>query len=446
VNPLLLFYLIKSYLADVHRLKENPEKIERYRERAFQRVLRNAMKTPMYREKYRGIDLSRITLKTIDRLPILTKQDIRKHFPHGVVPEGYDTRRALTVSTSGSTGQPTSIYTDFYTIIKALMGFIREIREYGISWRRDRMTIIADLTAGSAEEAYLNRTAVPNLKPFFSLDNMQLAHVGQDVKQMIEKIDAFRPRFIGGYPGVLMALAVLKRKGYGTHIEPEVIASSGAVLDEYTKRYIEETFNARVFDVYGSTEAGPVAFECRKGNYHIHHDMVHLEFLDDRGEPVAFGTPGHIVVTKLYGNATPIIRYNGLNDFVIPLERTCDCGINTPLIESVAGRMVDALVMPSGAIIPPFAVTGIPAKVMERLNSDIVQQFQIVQEDYDRIIVSLVMEADRTNGEKKQVMGEIQREFEKRMEEGVTVQVREVEKIPSEGPIPQVIHSRVAIR
>ncbi|RLF32904.1 MAG: hypothetical protein DRN07_03910, partial [Thermoplasmata archaeon] len=226
----------------------------------------------------------------------------------------------------------------------------------------------------------------------------------------------------------------------------EVIASSGAVLDEYTKRYIEETFNARVFDVYGSTEAGPVAFECRKGNYHIHHDMVHLEFLDDRGEPVAFGTPGHIVVTKLYGNATPIIRYNGLNDFVIPLERSCDCGINTPLIESVAGRMVDALVMPSGAIIPPFAVTGIPAKVMERLNSDIVQQFQIVQEDYDRIIVSLVMEADRTNGEKKQVMGEIQREFEKRMEEGVTVQVREVEKIPSEGPIPQVIHSRVAIR
>jgi len=439
-NPITLARVASDYVLDINRIwRYSPEKIERYRERAFQRVLRNAMKTPMYREKYRGIDLSRITLKTIDRLPILTKQDIRKHFPHGVVPEGYDTRRALTVSTSGSTGQPTSIYTDFYTIIKALMGFIRELEACGMSWRT-RMSVIVDLTPRAIEEAYLVK-GMP-----FKFNHVQLLDVGENVERMIEKIDAFRPRFIGGYPGVLMALAVLKRKGYGTHIEPEVIASSGAVLDEYTKRYIEETFNARVFDVYGSTEAGPVAFECRKGNYHIHHDMVHLEFLDDRGEPVAFGTPGHIVVTKLYGNATPIIRYNGLNDFVIPLERRCDCGINTPLIESVAGRMVDALVMPSGAIIPPFAVTGIPAKVMERLNSDIVQQFQIVQEDYDRIIVSLVMEADRTNGEKKQVMGEIQREFEKRMEEGVTVQVREVEKIPSEGPIPQVIHSRVAIR
>ena len=408
----------------MHRLKENPEKIERYRERAFQRVLRNAMKTPMYREKYRGIDLSRITLKTIDRLPILTKQDIRKHFPHGVVPEGYDTRRALTVSTSGSTGQPTSIYTDFYTIIKALMGFIRELEACGMSWRT-RMSVIVDLTPRAIEEAYLVK-GMP-----FKFNHVQLLDVGENVERMIEKIDAFRPRFIGGYPGVLMALAVLKRKGYGTHIEPEVIASSGAVLDEYTKRYIEETFNARVFDVYGSTEAGPVAFECRKGNYHIHHDMVHLEFLDDRGEPVAFGTPGHIVVTKLYGNATPIIRYNGLNDFVIPLERRCDCGINTPLIEKIGGRRADSITLPDGTIIPPSAITGIPGKVMEKFNTNKILQFQILQRSAEHVEVLVVIDEELRNvgPTVDELFRELRKKFEERFKNKIQVDIMEVEKI-----------------
>ena len=271
-NPATLAKATLHYFLDLNRLRTStPDELVRYRERAFKRVLKHAMKTRLYRDKYRGIDIENVTLDTIDTLPLLTKQDIRKYFPTGIVPEGFNTAGAHVVSTSGSTGQPTSIYTDFYTIIRALIGFVREIREYGISWRKDRMSIIADLTAGSAEEAYLNRTAIPSLKPFFSLDNMQILHVGDDVEKLLNEISDFNPKFIGGYPGALQALAVLKRKGYGKNIEPSLIASSGAVLDDYTKRYIEETFHSRVFDVYGSTEAGPVAFECKKGSYHVHH-------------------------------------------------------------------------------------------------------------------------------------------------------------------------------
>jgi len=203
VNPLFPFYLIKGYFFDVERLRESEEKIEKYRQKWFRKVLKLAMKTPLYKEKYKGIDVNKITLDNIEKLPILTKQDLRKHFPNGIVPEGFNVKKAHIVSTSGSTGQPVSVYTDFHTIVKALMGFIREIREYNISWRKDRMTIIADLTPGSAEGAYLNQTAIPNLKSIFSLNNMQILHVGEDVEKLIEKIDSFNPKFIGGYPGVL---------------------------------------------------------------------------------------------------------------------------------------------------------------------------------------------------------------------------------------------------
>jgi len=450
LNPLTLAKVTKYYISDVDRVWKSKSVIEKYRSRAFKKILKYAMKIPMYRKKYKGIDIDRITIDNIEKLPILTKEDIRKNFPNGIVPPNFNFEKAHLVSTSGSTGQPTSIYTDFYTIIKALMGFLREIREYGINWRKDRMTVIADLTPGSAEEAYLNKTAIPTLKPVFLMNNMQLLHVGEDAEKMIEKIDKFKPKFIGGYPGILRALAVLKRKGYGKNIEPEIMASSGAVLDDYTKNYIEEAFNAKIYDVYGSTEAGPIAFECRHGNYHIHWDMVHVEVLDDEFEPVNYGKEGHIVVTKLYGNATPIIRYNGLNDFIIPLKNECDCGINTPLIGRIAGRKADSIIMPSGRIIPPSAITGIPAKVMHSLGTDKIQQFQIIQTDRHRVEVLIVIDDELRNigPSIEKIFYELKKKFEEAFNGEMEVEIKEVKEIKKPARLdtpPPVVTSSIKI-
>ena len=443
LNPVTLLKTAKYYLTDINRIwKYNEKKIEAYREKNFKRILRLAMRTPMYQEKYKGIDVSKITLNEIEKLPILTKQDLRKYFPHGIIPNGFNIKKAHVVSTSGSTGQPVSIYTDFFTIIRALMGFVREIREYGINWRKDRMSIIADLTPRAIEEAYLVR-GIP-----FKFKNMQILHVGEDVEKLIEKIDAFKPKFIGGYPGVLRAIAILKRKGYGKNIEPEVIASSGAVLDEYTKKYIEEAFNARVFDVYGSTEGGPIAFECRKGNYHIHYDMVHVEFLDENGQPVEYGKAGQIVVTKLYGNATPIIRYNGMNDFVIPIAAKCSCGINSPLIEKVAGRKADSIILPSGKIIPPSSITGIPAKVMEKMDTNKILQFQILQKSKDKVEILVVIDDELRNvgPSVEEIFIELKKKFEERFRGEIEVEIKEVKEIEKPSNLdtpPPVVTSMV---
>ncbi|MCD6481178.1 MAG: hypothetical protein J7L31_02775, partial [Thermoplasmata archaeon] len=64
-----LLHLLKSYISDLGRLEGSEERIEEYREKQFRRILKLAMKTPMYREKYKGIDVSKITLQNIDELP-----------------------------------------------------------------------------------------------------------------------------------------------------------------------------------------------------------------------------------------------------------------------------------------------------------------------------------------------------------------------------------------
>ncbi len=437
-------------MTDIKRVKrKSEEEVEKYRNKCFRRIVRYAYSVPIYRKKYKEAGIHPDDIKSIEdikKLPFITKNDLRKNFPDGIVPTGFDTKNAYLISTSGSTGQPVSIYVDTYTIIKALLGFIRELKECGVNWRKTKMTVIADVTPHAVEEAYLCGSVIPYLKKFFSFKNMQVLHVGENPEILIKKIDDFQPEFLGGYPGVMRALAVLKRKGYGKNIHPKVMASSGAVLDDYTRKYIEDAFGAKIFDAYGSTEAGPVAFECRKGSYHIHSDLVHLEFIDDDGNHVENGKPGHVVVTKLYGRGTPIIRYTGMNDILISLPKKCSCGINTPIIEKIAGRRADAIILPNGKILPPLSITGIPGKVMKKLGTDKIQQFQIIQENYNKIRFLLVIDDDLRNvgPSVERICREIKKEGEKRIGDNVVVEVLEVDEVRREGNLPPpVIISKV---
>lgn len=191
-GPLTLAKIPLLYISDIDRLFESEEKIEKYRSKCFKKIIKYAMKIPLYKEKYKGIDINSISLENIENLPILKKEDIRKNFPDKIIPD--KRKKYSIVSTSGSTGKPVSIYVDFYTIIKALMGFLRELREYDINWMKDRMSIIADLSPDAIEEFYLRR-CLP-----FKLKNLQILHVGEDVEKMAEKIEKFNPKFLGGYP------------------------------------------------------------------------------------------------------------------------------------------------------------------------------------------------------------------------------------------------------
>ena len=97
-----------------------------------------------------------------------------------------------------------------------------------------------------------------------------MLQIKEKTEILIKKINKFQPEFLGSDPIMLRKLANYKINGFGNDIKPKLIFSSGSMLDQYTKRYIEKAFESRVLDVYGSTEGGPMAFECLKENhYHL---------------------------------------------------------------------------------------------------------------------------------------------------------------------------------
>lgn len=427
--PLLLYRAIKSYFTDINRIwRVDEKKLRKYRDKALKKMVRYAYEVPLYKKKYgkKGIHLDDIKgMNDLEKLPLISKEDIRKNFPDGIVAK--DDKKIL-LTTSGSTGKPVSIYCDQFSAIKSLEGYVRELKFYGGSWMKSKIALLIDLSPESSENAFFAGSAMPILKKFISLKNIKLFHIGEEPKLLMAKMNKFEPEFIGSHPGMLRNLAFLKKNGQGKNVEPEFILSSGEVLDTYTRNYIEDAFGTRIFDTYGTTEAGPIAFQCREGNYHVHSDFVHLEFLDDDGEPVV-GKPGRVVVTKLYGRGTPIIRYTGIEDMAVPLEGKCSCGLETQLIKKIEGRRADSIILPDGETIPPLSITGIPGEVMSEFGDYRIKQFQIVQKSPDEMELLVVIdEKMREIGPSpEKIRDEMKEKYQKKL--GIEVKVREVSKI-----------------
>jgi phenylacetate-coenzyme A ligase PaaK-like adenylate-forming protein len=177
---------------------------------------------------------------------------------------------------------------------------------------------------------------------------------------------------------------------------------------------------------------GVVAFECHKGgSYHVNSDFVFVEFLDDENKSVLYGKPGNIVVTRLYGKATPIIRYSGLEDLVTPIKSKQDCGITSQMIGYIEGRKMDLVILPDGRNIAPFHVTTIPAIAMEKLNTFKIKQFQIIQHKVNEIEVLVIIdEKERNIGPSVEtIFKEIKKLFKEKTSKEVNIIINEVDEI-----------------
>ena len=429
LNPITLSKVIKSYLTDADRIwKCSKEKLERYRDKAFRRILKNATKIPMYREKYKDVDIGKIKgIGDIEKLPITTKDDFRNAFPDKLLPDKAKKDRYSVISTSGSTGKPVSIFVEPLFMYKTLIFYTRVLKEYDLSWRKNRIALLIDLSPGSGEEEFFSRSAIPSIDRVIPLKNIRVYHVGDNPERIMEDLNKFKPEIIGGYPDIMKILATLKNRGKGENVNPRYIASSGAILDRYSREYLEETFNARVFETYGATECSPMAFECKEGNMHIQADVVNIEFWNGRGEKASPGELSEIVITSLIEGGTPVIRYNGVSDLLVPSDRECSCGMNTPIIERIEGRKIDTIVLPDGRMIPPLAITGIPYQVMSDTRSRIIEQFQIVQERYDKIDI-LVVFKECDDKEKNTVKTKLKEAFVEALGD-VDIDIKEVKEI-----------------
>jgi phenylacetate-coenzyme A ligase PaaK-like adenylate-forming protein len=121
-----------------------------------------------------------------------------------------------------------------------------------------------------------------------------------------------------------------------------------------------------------------------------------LEFLKD-GKEVSSEEPGNLIITKLFGNGTPIIRYNAINDIVSPLYQSCNCGISGGLIKKIYGRDVLSIILPGGKAILPSGISEIFSRVLYELKTNMLKETKIIQHDFTHIELQLVIDEEFRN-------------------------------------------------
>jgi phenylacetate-CoA ligase len=158
---------------------------------------------------------------------------------------------------------------------------------------------------------------------------------------------------------------------------------TGEVLFPHQREVISETLNCTVANGYGGRESGFVAHECPWGSMHIMADATVVEIVDTRGNPVAAGEPGEIVVTDLYSREAPFLRY-ATGDIGVLSSRACPCGRPLPLLEGIEGRTTDFVRAPDGTILHALSVIYILREI------EGVEQFRVRQKAVDRFHVEVV--------------------------------------------------------
>jgi phenylacetate-CoA ligase len=246
----------------------------------------------------------------------------------------------------------------------------------------------------------------------------------EKLDQFIEEIRAFRPAMLFGYPSAL-TLVAQRADDRGIRLDDLGIAVAFCTAERlypHQRERVSQTFGCRVADGYGGRDAGFLAHECPEGGMHITAEDVIVETVDEGGRPVPNGEPGEVVVTHLFSQDFPFIRYKN-GDVAVLSERLCSCGRGLPLIEEIQGRANDLLVGPDGARIHAIAF----AMLLRDMPG--VQQFKIIQESLELTRLQLVVGPNFDRTASRQRILEV---FRHHLGQQTTVRIEEVESIAPE--------------
>lgn len=125
-----------------------------------------------------------------------------------------------------------------------------------------------------------------------------------------------------------------------------------------------------------------------------------VEILDEQNQSTE--ETGKIVVTDLQNLSTPVVRYDGLADYGSWATEPCTCGLYSPRIKSIEGRIIDSIQTRDGNAQSPYTLTN----AMGRVEGIIA--YQIIQEEVDRFKVRVVVK-DEFKTENSQLGEHVQR-------------------------------------
>jgi len=349
----------------------------------------------------------------LNRLPYLTKDDLRKHFQE--LQASPRPPRTQTISTGGSTGVPAKVL-----VAMESHGFAEAARLRAQGWfglkpgEREMVLWGSPIELGRQSHWRQGRDRLLNSRLLSAFDLSEAA-----LARYTKRIREFRPHKLYGYASALAYLAAyLLKSGQTVDSDwPKAIFATAEPLLPYQRQAIQEAFHCPAVAEYGARDAGLVAHECPARRLHLNAERIVVEIDEDN----QFAVPGkgEIVITNLLSRAMPLIRYR-TGDVGQLDSSECTCGRGLPLLSYVEGRQTDFLVTPSGRVLHALAI------IYPIRETPGVAEFQVVQETVEQVAIRLVADDSFSESACKTLIGKARLA----LGEEVSVKIERVSIIP----------------
>jgi len=394
---------------------------------------------PFYHTRFdeAGLDPENIkSLEAIRRLPFTTSDDLRAHYPFGLLAVSKD--EVVRVHTSsGTTG-----------------------RAKAICFSRNDIDFSANLIARCLVMTGTGKgDTLQNMMTYGLFTGALVMHYGAEkvgalvipagpgnTERQIQLMRDFGTTVIHITPSYSLYLAsALQQKGIDPHKDLNLRrAYLGAEpYSEETRKKIEEIYGIDVYNSYGLTEmSGPgVAFECSyKNGMHLWEDHFFAEIINpETGEVLEDGQEGELVLTSLRREAMPLIRYR-TRDITKIITGVCECGRTHRRISRILGRSDDMFVV-KGVNVFPQQIEQVLMGI-----KGVAQNYQIQLESYDHLTIRVEIAKELFDGNIEHLL-QLQTEITDKVRADILVKPKiellEPGALPvSEGKAKRVIDNR----
>jgi phenylacetate-CoA ligase len=160
--------------------------------------------------------------------------------------------------------------------------------------------------------------------------------------------------------------------------------------------------------------------ECPHGSLHLTNHNIYFELLNPETlEAVAPGELGEVVITELHSRLMPFLRYR-VGDLARISARPCSCGLASPTIESLEGRVTALIHTPSGRRLSSYLVSYCMPQEVDR--------YLTIQRSVHFLEILVTAQAQVSAQVKEDMISRIRREIG----EDIRVEVKQVDDIPRE--------------
>lgn len=368
----------------IEQVSLSPERLQAMREQRLQRVIAIAKKrSPWHARRLAKIVPENFREADIDRIPVMTKQDVMSHFDEIVTDrrvtledvekhladlhaDRYFADRCHAVTSGGSSGRRGIFVYDWEGWIGFGLSAARPLalmRTATPSHQVEKTALVAGNDPTYATTAFVLSFA-PWVSSLFGVPTPLSATLPLDT--IVDRLNKLQPTRLSGYPSILRQLCHAAEQGKLKLSLTSILVGAEPLHGE-TREALKRAFDAPIYDCYGCTEAGNLGFTCSAQNMHLADDTAIMELVDDSERPVApGGTSAKIYLTNLFNTLLPLIRYQ-LDDCVMlgAEQGACSCGSSFRRISRIEGRADEIFLYPNNIAVHPMAFWNVIEHVPE---------------------------------------------------------------------------------